>query len=202
MIGEILVSFGTLFAIVNPFSTSLIFNKLTTGLSKSQKNRIALQACVAALFTLVIFLFLGQYVLSFFGITIYAFRVAGGVYLAWIGFEMLSPHPRKKSENYTADRENIAIIPLAIPLLSGPGALTSVLVQTADVSYMSLIISIILVCLVSFVVLYNAPFIQQLLGRTGANVLERLMGIIVLVVAVQFVFNGITGYLASIGIGL
>lgn len=197
LIEELLFAFGTLFAIVNPFSTSLVFNKLTHGIKKEQRTKIALKASIAAFIAMILFLFSGNYILSFFGVTLYAFRVAGGIYLAWIGFEMLSPQLRKRPEHYDATDESIAIIPLAIPLLSGPGALTSVLVLASEVPLFLVILSILFVSLISFAVLSQAYIIQKFLGRVGTSVLERLMGIIVLVVAVQFVFNGISGYLAT-----
>ncbi|MFH1770009.1 MAG: MarC family protein [archaeon] len=198
LIEQLAVVFGTLFAIVNPFSTSLIFTKLTEGMNLKEIHKLAIKASFAAFLTLVIFLFIGNYILDFFGITIYAFRVAGGLYLSWIGFEMLSPKLRRRAENYDDDRESIAVIPLAIPLLSGPGALTTVLVLSSEVSYLIILLAVFFVCIVSWIVLHYSNLIQKSLGKVGTSVLERLMGLIVLVVAVQFVFNGITGYLLTI----
>jgi multiple antibiotic resistance protein len=142
MITSIIFAFGTLFAIVNPLSTSLVFMKITRGMDKKERQKIALKSSTYAFIALAVFLFAGQYILSFFGITVYAFRVAGGLYLLKIGFDMLSPQLRKNSDNYESDKDSIAIIPLAIPLLSGPGALTSVLVLGAELSFLTVLISI------------------------------------------------------------
>ena len=198
MLDQLLLAFGTLFAIVNPFSTSLVFLKLTHGWSNKDRYRVALQASFAAFITLTVFLFSGQAILSFFGVTVYAFRVAGGLYLLWIGFEMLSPHLRKQPDNYDSTKSSIAIIPLAIPLLSGPGSLTSVLVLGSELSTVIVLASIFAVCLVSWLVLRESAYLQNILGKKGTLVLERLMGIIVLVVAVQFIFNGITEYIFTL----
>lgn len=202
MMNELVLVFGTLFAIVNPISTSFIFIKLVKDFSKRDRDIVALKACLSATITMIIFYFSGQYILDFFGITLYAFKVAGGIYLFTIAFEMLSPQLRKKPENYKEERDSIAIIPLAIPLLSGPGALTSVLVLSTQTSMITIILAILLVMFISWIVLYFAPYIQSVLGRTGIVVFERIMGIIVLVVSVQFVFNGVTGYLATLGINM
>ncbi|MBN2567563.1 MarC family protein [Candidatus Woesearchaeota archaeon] len=198
-IEQALLAFGTLFTIVNPFSTSLVFSKLTQGMGTKERRRIAFTASFAALVAMTIFLLVGQPLLMFFGVTIYAFRVAGGLYLAWIGFEMLGPRLRRDPDNYREADGSIAVIPIAIPLLSGPGALTSVLVLSSEMPWVPVLVSILAVSLLSWIVLRQSDLIQKALGHTGTSVVERLLGIIVLVVAVQFVFNGISGYLATLG---
>jgi len=201
---QVLLAFGTIFTIVNPFSTSFIFTKLSKGMEKSEQRRTALIASITALIALLTFLAIGQPLLRFFGVTLYAFRVAGGLYLAWIGFEMLSPRMRRDPENYKAkeaaqdvkgvEAASIAIVPLGIPLLAGPGALTSVLVLSAEISWLPVLISSLLVCFISWIVLRQSVVIQKALGNVGTNVVERLLGIFVLVMAVQFVFNGMLGH--------
>lgn len=193
MVQEILLAFGTLLAIVNPVSTAFVFNAI----AHRHRPQIARTACITAVIVLVSFLFLGQYLLEFFGITIYAFRVAGGIYLAKIGFEMLAPKLRKGPEQFAGD--NIGVIPIAIPLLSGPGSMASVLVMADIYSSFSIITAILLVGFVSWIVLLNAHHLERVLGRTGTSIVERILGLIVLVISVQFVFNGITGYLEIIG---
>ncbi len=200
MLTETLLAFGTLFTIVNPFSTAFVFNKLAKGKSTGERKRIALRASLYAVAFLFLFLILGNAILTFFGITIYAFRVAGGLYLAWVGFEMLAPHLRRHPENYDDAGDAIAVIPLAIPLLSGPGALTSVLVLTADFPWPPVALAILIVGLISWLVLREAKWFDRVIGRIGTLVIERVLGLIVLVIAVQFVFNGVTGYLLAIGL--
>lgn len=200
MLTETLLAFGTIFPIVNPFSTSLIFNQLSHRFTTEQRRRVALKASVTSAAAMLLFLALGKPMLTFFGVTIYAFRVAGGIYLAKIGFEMLSPQPRRSVDNYRkANEARIAIIPLAIPLLSGPGALTSVLVLAAEFRWLPVAIAILIVALLSWIILRHSHLMERVLGSVGSDVLERILGLLVLVVAVQFVFNGVTGYLGTIG---
>ena len=197
MFNEIILSFGTLFAIVNPLSTAFMFNRLTSGDSLIEKRKLSRTASIAAALTLLGFMAIGKPMMAFFGITLYAFRVAGGLYLGKVAFDMLARKLRHNPEMLEETRENIAIVPLAIPLLSGPGSMTTVMVLRENYSWPAVAIAIVLVCAVAWVILRQAPMIDHLLGKAGANVVERVLGLLVLVIAVQFVFNGITGYLAS-----
>lgn len=191
MANEVFLAFGTLIAIMNPVSTAFVFNSL----AHQNRKEIAFTAAVTAAVILITFFIMGSYILAFFGITIYAFKVAGGLYLSKVGFEMLSPELRKSPEQYDEASKDIAIIPLAIPLLSGPGSLATVLVMTESYNAISIILAILLACFVSWFILTQAKYLDKALGKMGNIVLERILGLIVLVIAVQFVFDGITGYL-------
>jgi len=197
MFNDVILAFGTLFAIVNPVSTAFVFNRLTSGESHESKVQLSRTACIAAAITLLVFLAIGNPLMAFFGITLYAFRVAGGIYLSKVAFDMLGRSPRHTPDQFRETPENIAIIPLAIPLLSGPGSMTTVMVLRETYSWIPVSIAIFLVCGVSWIILRQASRIDQLLGRTGSNVIERVLGLLVLVISVQFVFNGISGYLES-----
>ncbi len=202
MIAEILVAFGTLFPIVNPISAAFVFDGLTAHEAKKRKYRLAYTAAIAFAVTLLIFLVLGQALMHFFSVTIYAFRVAGGLYLGKIAFSMLSKDFYKGMEKPSND---VAIIPVAIPLLAGPGSMaaTLVLAQSASLSsYVFIGVAIVLVAIVSWLFLRFSSVLSNVLGENGANIAERILGLIVLVIAAQFIFNGVTGYLASIGVGV
>ncbi len=202
MLTAVLLAFGTLFPIVNPLSTTFVFNGLTAKLSVKDKARTALVASLTAALVLLSFLALGHALLSFFGVTIYAFRVAGGLYLGKIAFEMLSKSFYKSPDNVEV-RKDVAIMPLAIPLLAGPGSMAAVLVMSEEasvLSYASISIAIVLVCVISFVLLRFAHVIGGVLQETGARVIERVLGLIVLVIAAQFIFNGVTGWLVDVGL--
>lgn len=194
MLNETLLAIGTLLPIVNPLSTAFVYTKLG-GHSPARESRLSALTCFI---TLTLFLIGGNIVLNFFGITIYAFRVAGGIYLAKVAFDMLGRELRNDPENFDEPRKDIAIIPLGIPLLAGPGAMTSVLVMTDLYSTLAIFIAILFVALLSWLVILHSKKITGFLGETGTNVIERILGLIVLVIAVQFVFNGISGYLATI----
>ncbi len=202
MFTAIILALGTLFPIVNPLSTTFVFNGLTAKDSLEKKRRVALIASFTAALVLLIFLALGHALMGFFGITIYAFRVAGGLYLGKIAFEMLSKSFYKAPDGVEV-RKDIAIIPLAIPLLSGPGAMAAVLVMSEEASvtsYAAISIAILLVCLISYFLLRYAHIIGKTLGETGARVIERVLGLLVLVIAAQFVFNGVTGWMLDVGL--
>ncbi len=194
MINDVFLAFSTLIAIMNPVSTAFVFNSL----AHQNRKEIAFTAATTAAVVLITFFIMGNYILSFFGITIYAFKVAGGIYLAKVGFEMLSPELRKNPEQYEDASKDIAIIPLAIPLLSGPGTLATVLVMTESYNSIAIIFAILLACFVSWFVLTQAKYFDKILGKMGNIVLERILGLIVLVIAVQFIFDGISGYLLII----
>ena len=202
MLTSIVLAFGTLFPIVNPLSTTFVFNGLTQKFSLKKKREIALVAALTAALVLLVFLAIGHALLGFFGITIYAFRVAGGLYLGKIAFEMLSKGFYKAHESVEAPRKDVAIIPLAIPLLAGPGAMAAVLVMSEEASaasYTAISIAILMIALLSYLLLRYANGIGGLLGETGARVIERVLGLLVLVIAAQFVFNGVTGWLFDVG---
>jgi len=192
------LAFGTLVAIVNPFSAAFVFQALTAQDAPERRRRLARTASATSVIVLLAFLLLGEYVLSFFGITIYAFRVAGGVYLGWIAFEMLGKSLRNSPDDYRERGDEIAVIPLAVPLLSGPGSMASVMVMHSTTRTLAVTLAIGLVGLTSLLVLRNAERIVRALGRTGTNVVERILGLLVLVIAVQFLFDGIAGFLKAV----
>lgn len=205
MLSQILFAFGTLLPIANPLSTAFVFNSMALGRDISERKHIALVASLTAACVLLVFMLVGHWLLAFFGVTIYAFRVAGGMYLGKIAFEMLSSDLRKDPQAYEGSKEDIAIIPLAIPLLSGPGSMTAVLVLSegsAPGTFGVVATAIMMVALLAWFFLRHAHHLDRLLGKVGTKALERVLGLIVLVIAVQFLFNGVTGYLRSIGIGL
>lgn len=187
------MAFGTLIAIINPISTAFVFNAL----AKRNRREIATAAAITALSVLLTFLFIGGYLMAFFGITIYAFQVAGGLYISKVAFGMLDHNIRNSTDVYD-DAKDIAIIPIAIPFMSGPGAITTVLVMSSVYHYVSIVLAIVAVLTVSWLLLIHAHKIEQVLGQHGTAVTERILGLIVLVIAVQFVFNGVLRFIEVI----
>ena len=191
-------TFGALLPIANPFSTAPVFAALTQydthAARRSQARRAALyMACV-----LLISLGAGAIILEFFGISLQALRVAGGLIVAKIGFSMLNPQPERplprRDQEESAEKDDIAFTPIAMPLLSGPGsiAVTISMATSADqyLDYVPIAIGIILVSLFSLVVLRSAGVIVERLGRTGVNALTRIMGLILVCIGVQFIATG------------
>jgi multiple antibiotic resistance protein len=196
-----IASFSSLFTIINPFSTAPIFLSITKGDSLDKKRQMARKASITAAITLIIFALAGSFILSFFSITVEAFKIAGGIIIAIVGMRMIYAkrdvlHTDKEKKE-AAKKEDISIIPLAIPMLSGPGAMTTAIVlmrQSSEISFKAtVLVSIIVACFLSYVVLSRAFIIEKYLGETGRRVIDRIMGLIVFVVGIQFVINGIGG---------
>jgi multiple antibiotic resistance protein len=198
--------FSALFTIVNPFSTASVFLTIARNNSKEEKRLIVKKACITAGLVLILFAVLGNFLLNFFGITIDAFRVAGGIIIVSIGYKML--HAGKvdfntdKQKKEAISKEDISIIPLAIPMLSGPGAITTTLVLMGKVTNLIevglLFSAIIIVIFLSYFIISRADAVDKFIGENGKNVIDKVMGLIVLVVGVQFVINGITSILQGI----
>jgi len=209
MIEELLLAlstFGAVFAIVNPIGAASFFVVLTKDYPPELKMRVIRRAVAAAAGTLVLFALVGNYIFLIFNTSIPAFRIAGGILLFTIGFSMVQGE-RPKSQLTSQDREEalqkeaVGIVPLAIPMLSGPGAVTTVLVlmtsaaePTLDllkVSYVFLAIAATMV-ITSFILRYSERMFRRM-GRMGIYAFTRIMGLLLTAVAVQFVILGIKG---------
>jgi len=203
------ISFTSLFAIVNPVSTSIIFVTLSEGSPKWRKQRMAMKAAIVSCGVLLLFAVTGMLVLNFFGITTIALQIAGGIYIVYMGFRMIHPHQFHKDIHPQSRREfkgdvDVSIIPIAIPFLSGPGAITTTILIASKaesvLSYIALISAIIAVCIVSWILLAHAHRVKKLLGTSGMKTLEKVMGLIVLAIGVQFILNGLQSYGVAIGL--
>jgi multiple antibiotic resistance protein len=193
-----LVSFGSLFSIVDPFAVVPAFLALTAREPELERSRIATRAVLTTFAILSTFALAGAYVFSFFGITIPAFRIAGGVLLFGVALEMVKAQKsstRSTQDELDEEHGDIGIVPLGMPLLSGPGSIAAVMVLAARAhsfgERLTLHAVILLIALVCLVVLRSAGLVARALGQTGLNVLSRLMGLLLAAVAVQFVLDGI-----------
>jgi multiple antibiotic resistance protein len=203
VIAFFIAAFISLFTITNPFSTASIFHVLSKGNSKKEKKRIAKKSTITAAATLIIFAFFGHYILEFFSITIDAFKIAGGLLIFGVGYSMVKGSrehfSNEKEAEHASSKEEISIIPLAIPMLSGPGAMVTSIVLMEEAmgsvgSVLSIILAIILVCILAYILLLKSNAIDKYLGETGVKVTDKILGLIVLVIGVQFVLNGLTGF--------
>jgi len=201
-------TFFAIFAIVNPIGATTFFVALTKGYHKRLKRRVIDKAILAATLTLLVFAFLGNYVFMFFGTSIPAFRIAGGVLLFSIAFSMMQGE-RPKSQLTAQDhdealqKEAVGVVPLGIPMFAGPGAITTVMVLMAEASapvdpvkVSIIIVSILVTMAVSFWMLTYADRIFKRIGRMGLYATSRIMGLILAAIAVQFVILGIQGAIA------
>ncbi len=193
-----ILSFTSFFTLINPLGTMPIFMTMTASLDQKHRTKTAKKASIVAFFTIILFAFSGQLLFKFFGISVNSFRIVGGVIFFLMGMDMLHARLGKvkindsEIKNYVDD---ISITPLAIPMISGPGVLTNVIVLMEDAGSVDkklvLLASIFIVMIVTFVILYSSSRIIKFLGETGNNVLMRLMGLIVMVIAVEFFFSGL-----------
>jgi len=193
-----ILSFTSFFTLINPLGTMPIFMTMTAGLDQEHRTKTAKKASIVAFFTIILFAFSGQLLFNFFGISVNSFRIVGGVIFFLMGMDMLQARLGKvkinesEIKNYVND---ISITPLAIPMISGPGVLTNVIVLMEDAQTVPmksvLILTIVIVMIVTYVILYSSSRIIKFLGETGNNVLMRLMGLIVMVIAVEFFFSGL-----------
>ncbi len=193
-----LLCFTSFFTLINPLGTMPIFMTMTSELDVSQRNATAKKASIIAFFTILTFAFSGQLLFKFFGISVNSFRIVGGVIFFIMGMDMLQARlgqvKIKESEvkSYVSD---ISITPLAIPMICGPGAITNSIVLMEDASTLGrkivLFGAIFLVMSITYLILYSSSRIIKILGQTGINVMMRLMGLIVMVIAVEFFFSGL-----------
>jgi multiple antibiotic resistance protein len=193
-----LLCFTSFFTLINPLSTMPVFMTMTAGLSEKERTQTARKASIVALITIIIFALSGQLLFKFFGISVNSFRVVGGVIFFIMGMDML--HARlgqvkiKDSEVKTYVND-ISVTPLAIPMICGPGAITNSIVMMEDASTLTrkivLFGTILLVMFITYLVFYSSSRILKILGQTGINVMMRLMGLIVMVIAVEFFFSGL-----------
>lgn len=193
-----LLTFTSFFTLINPLGTMPIFMTMTSGLEHKDRVKIAKKAVLVAFITIIVFAFSGQLLFKFFGISVNSFRIVGGVIFFLMGMDML--HARlgkvkvKESEvkKYVND---ISITPLAIPMICGPGAITNAIVLMEDTTgigtIVALFVSVFLVLLLTYLILVSSTKIIKFLGETGNNVMMRLMGLIVMVIAVEFFFSGL-----------
>jgi len=202
------VFLGTIVAllpIVNPFSVAITFISLSKDMDDSKRNREALLASLYMTIILVIFLVAGVLIMKFFGISLPGIRIAGGIIILSIGFKMLNPEYKDlraiNAENKTGSADDIAFSPLAVPMLSGPGAIAVTLgMATAagsTLDYAAESLGIMVVAAVTYICLRVAGSVKKLLGEFGVNVLTRILGFILICVGVQFVVIGIYDFMLN-----
>lgn len=198
-----MTAFTTLFVILDPIGQVPIFMALTHKQSVSLRRQTAFRAIVLAGIILVSFGLIGEVLLTFLGITLPAFRIAGGILLLLVSIDMIFARQsgiRSATEEETEEaeeRKDVAVFPIAVPLLAGPGAITSVILlmgrATHDLALQAFVLAlIVLVLLICLAALLFASRLMDILGLTGVNVVGRLAGVILAALAVQYVIDGVT----------
>lgn len=194
-----LLCFSSLLAIINPLSATPMYLALTDGYTHEHRRRTIRSAVLTAFAVLVVFALLGGTIFQLFGITIHAFRIAGGIIFFGIGMDMLQAKRSRvktteEEEREAMTMEEVGVTPLGIPMITGPGAITTVMVLMTQArtaaQIATLFLAVVVVLGITFVVLSAAPRIVRFFGQTGLNVMTRIMGLLVTVIAVQFIVDG------------
>ncbi|MBF4470251.1 MULTISPECIES: MarC family NAAT transporter [Flavobacterium] len=199
--------FVALFSVLNPIGTVPIFVGLTQDDSKQECSRISLWTSINVFLILIISFFIGKYVLSFFGISIDSLRIAGGLIIVSSGFSLLSGKFNKKRginkkiETDAQKRNDIALTPLAIPMLAGPGSISLLIAfyqehhKTNELIIASL--AILAIAIAIFIILRSAHYLAQILGASGIVAISRIVGFIVVAIGIQYIVSALINIIKS-----
>lgn len=197
---ELTKAFGAFFAIMNPFVNLPIFLALTTGFTVAQQRTLAMKITFFSAIMCTVILFAGQQIIGFFGITVDQFRIAGGVVLAHIAWSMLngdtvaSHHGSDKEQDHMADLSGLAFYPITFPMIVGPGTIATLIIYAGHAKEVSGLIAVggvvAVILAMLFVVLFFASFFGKVLSDTMRVIMTRLMGMILLAIAVEMIIAG------------
>ena len=200
LLGYGVVALSAIFFVVDPIAVLPVFITITEGDSPEKRKRMAMRACLATAGILLTFLIAGGLIFKLFSLTLAAFRIAGGILLSLTGFDMLRS---VTSATRTSDTEvteavkkpDVAIVPLAMPLLAGPGSIATVMVLVAQTRHFWQVVilgaAIVITAVASYLMLRAASLVNRILGASGRAILERVMGLLLVAIAVQFIIGGV-----------
>ena len=197
-----IIVFAALFSVINPLGTLPIFVGLTQEHSQNERSRISLFTSINVMVILVVSFFIGRYILHFFGISIESLRIAGGLIIVTSGFALLtgsfSKHKGMEKQRVKDDafqREAVALTPLAIPMLAGPGSISLLigLYEEYDLLAQKIIVvsAIVAVCIAAFLMLRFSHYIVRFLGASGINAISRIIGFIVIAIGIEYISSSV-----------
>lgn len=195
----LITTFATLFVVIDPPGLVPLFIALTQGMDTAHRRRLALRACVIAFAILLLFGLAGDVILTFIGISMPAFRIAGGILLFLTALDMLFERRTQRREGRQVEHDHDpSVFPLATPLIAGPGAIASVILLVGQsgggwAGTGAVLALVALMLVVTFVFLLASPPLERMLGRTGTVVITRLLGMLLAALSVQFVIDGVRG---------
>lgn len=197
----IITSLVTMLVVIDPIGIAPLFLALTQGMTPQQRRSIALRATLTAAFVLALFAFFGEALLGFIGISMPAFRIAGGILLFLTALDMLFERRTKRREDRTESADELddpSVFPLAIPLIAGPGAIASVILLIGQKPGAEGIVTVLgitlLTLLLMMLVLMASSWLDRLIGKTGIDVITRILGMLLAALSVQFVLDGLSAY--------
>ncbi len=198
--------FISLFAIIDPFGIIPIIIAFTAGMSAQRRERVGRMASLSVLGILLAALLLGEAILEFFGISIHSFRTAGGILLLLMSINMLIGDKPSVSPNESTDGDattSVAIVPLSTPLLAGPGAISTVILDahkgTHAGHYGMMALILVALSFIVWITFLIAPWVSQRLGKIGSTIFTRLMGLLLAAIAVEFIAGGLRGLFPALG---
>lgn len=191
----LITAFATLFVVIDPIGLMPLFVALTRGADNAHRRNVALRAALISFFVLLLFALFGEAVLGFIGISMSAFRIAGGILLLLTALDMLFERRTKRREDKVADLPDPSVFPLATPLIAGPGSIATVILlmgQAEGVAGSITIIAVLaaVICMV-FLFFIAGGLLEKLIGQTGINVITRLLGMLLAALAIQFILDGL-----------
>ena len=200
----VFVTLITLLPIINPVSTAILLLSISTNLTVKERNRQIMLACLYMTGILIVFLLAGHFIMIIFGISIPGIRIAGGMVIGFLGFHMLFPdkeHISHEGKQEALQKEDISFSPLAMPSLSGPGAIATVITMSSSIDgrhgydkvfgFAGVILAILITAVISWLVLRSAGLMSRILGVNGVESLSKIMGFLLVCIGIQFVINGI-----------
>lgn len=206
--------FAALFSVLNPIGTVPIFVGLTQGYSASERSKTSLITSINVFVILLISFFVGQYVLSFFGITITALRIAGGIIIASSGFSLLNGNfsknkgINKKVQKEVETRQNIALTPLAMPMLAGPGSISLLIAYYQELTESNTSITtseilfscfaILAVAILIYLILRSAHYLAKILGSSGIVAISRIIGFLTIAIGIQYIISAVLSIIRGI----
>ncbi|WP_417358113.1 MarC family NAAT transporter [Flavobacterium sp.] len=202
--------FAALFSVINPLGAVPIFVGLTQDDSMAERSRISFWTAINVFIILIISFFVGQYILAFFGISIDALRIAGGLIIVNSGFALLTGKfsktrgVNKKVANDAQKRNDIALTPLAIPMLAGPGSMSLLIALYQDSPEISqkiiTCVAIAAVAVVIFLVMRSAHYLSRILGASGIVAISRIIGFIVIAIGIQYISSSVVNILSTVSL--
>jgi len=184
----------SLFIVVDPFGNIPIFIGLTSNMDSGRRAKAFRMAVITGFILLMIFAIAGRWVLQIFNITLYSFRIAGGILLLFLALELLM----KEKVYAKISPEESGAVPLGVPLLVGPGAITATIINLESVGFSATAISVAIVCIITWIVLKFIEPIHRLLGKVGSMVVSKVMAMLLAAIAIQFILEGVSEYISEI----
>ena len=184
----------SLFIVVDPFGNIPIFIGLTSNMDSGRRAKAFRMAVITGFILLMIFAIAGRWVLQIFNITLYSFRIAGGILLLFLALELLM----KEKVYAKISPEESGAVPLGVPLLVGPGAITATIINLESVGFSATAISVAIVCIITWIVLKFIEPIHRLLGKVGSTVVSKVMAMLLAAIAIQFILEGVSEYISEI----